>query len=807
MTATNLGLNNTPVKFLGAYVKNVSNSLGQSINPSSCTVTLVDDIPKGVFFSEPVVGNYYKLEVGPNYSFAGIVTRFDRDIRNISGRQINVSMADVREIMKNIPVILAPGSQAVVTGLAASRCSLIDIFGAYNIGGGVLNFSGWNQSGMPYEKIALALSGGTFTIGTANIDIPRVVANAYDEQYRFNLDEVTNLVEDNYRVNSNLTPLSNIIEDLSIRHAFDWYVESERAADGIIDVTIRVISRYEDNIDIDLPTFLSDHDGRVISATSGVELRNELNCLALQGAPVEQMRKVTILGMANEPLDLAAESGSNAYTMTEEEMRAVMFSRDAWEVWLSFPASEGGGGGFGRYGGSLADGDVQTILPTAEKIHDLFRLNGNSPKNVERSAAYLSRIAEKRINAGKVYEKLKGHAESTYGKRFVHSPIADEIIDSCWTRDVVSGDNDPYEYFRQEDGRTRCFVEFTNSDAGGAFSLGLGDLTTLYGSATDFRYVTKYGSTFTNVLPGDVESNGSVITMNLVDGFNPQKIATSLNKSDYTWNDTTNGTSSAKRSFYVSATIDKDGVVKIDSPVFESALGEPNEILARLIAYTKNTFSSTNKLDADGRTLGFNEYIMTAFKAFFGSNIAGFISKAYQPTNVYIPTRSRVNRYGPVFSSTLDGETEGKLEIIQDDGFCPWEFGGVSLMLAAMQMKVDNATSYQREAFSATVVVEGFPEYGLGESIGKNSNISNISISFGVDGGVRTTYNFQTFTRKFGELSNEDWARLAYFASNGGGRVLPQRQSSFTYNHNVRVNKNTGGSGRSGASLGGVSFG
>lgn len=56
-------------------------------------------------------------------------------------------------------------------------------------------------------------------------------------------------------MNTNLNPISNLIEDLSSRNAFDWFVEFTRAADNIIDVTIKLVDRSIDNIDLDLQFF------------------------------------------------------------------------------------------------------------------------------------------------------------------------------------------------------------------------------------------------------------------------------------------------------------------------------------------------------------------------------------------------------------------------------------------------------------------------------------------------------------------------------------------------------------------------
>ena len=177
---------------------------------------------------------------------------------------------------------------------------------------------------------------------------------------------------------------------------------------------------------------------------------------------------------------------------------------------------------------------------------------------------------------------------------------------------------------------------------------------------------------------------------------------------------------------------------------------------------------------------------------FYGKAYWNHHALAFQPDFAYIPTRSRTLRYGPIFSSNLGQDAQGKVQIIQDAGFAPWEFGSLSLMIAAMQIKVDNATSLQKEAFTASISVEGFPLFNIGDSLEKNSNINSISMSFG-DGGVKTTYSLQTYFRKFGEISKQDLARIAFILNNGGGRILSQQESNFLSGYNVNVDKGLGG--------------
>jgi len=83
---------------------------------------------------------------------------------------------------------------------------------------------------------------------------------------------------------------------------------------------------------------------------------------------------------------------------------------------------------------------------------------------------------------------------------------------------------------------------------------------------------------------------------------------------------------------------------------------------------------------------------------------------AYQPKFVYVPTRDKFLRYGPVFSSNITPTSQGQLDIIQDDGFSPWEFGGFQLMLDSMQFSVDNQSSDVKTVETADITIENFPD-------------------------------------------------------------------------------------------------
>jgi hypothetical protein len=810
MTATDLG-GGGPDKFLGAFVKNISSNLGLSTSPSTASVTVVEDT--GAQFEFPDVGTYHEVAAGSTWKFGGVLTRYEIDIANISGRTIRINLSDPREIMKSIPVIIAPGYDSIVQKINTTGCSVLDIFGAFTNTG--INLSGWNQAGMPFERIVSALNGENILFGNTVVPVEQQIVKAFGERYVFNIDELTPRVDGQYRINTNLTPLSNIIDDLSNRNSFDWFVESQRRSDNIIEVTVKIIDRSVDNIDISLQGFLDQHENQVITATSGVELRNELSCLALQGASVENMTKVSILGLANEPVDLTVEGGINNYKMDEEEMRAVLQGRTAWEIWLGLqrdfttvsytfkgPKKDGdtgavipgststttrkakvSRGGFSRYGSNFTDAFVNEMAALSKLAEQVGQQIPFKPQRV----TYIAKAGDsQREIVGKVFSKLESHAKATYGKRFVHNDIGDEVIQSVWTRDAVAlGDTntfqtnaDPNSYFRQEDGRTRAYVEFSIEQAGGAFSLGLNNLTNLFGDQNIFNKITRFGTTFSNRSSRD----DAIVVLDLVNNFDPQGALIDIKDvSNYVYKEAQSPFATVKTSLYVSCTVNKDGVVVLPGGIFESTPSS-NEMLRAAII-------SANKENDKGE-----EDVQAKLLRFFGNtnSLWGMHGRAFQPDFVFVPTRSRTLRYGPVFSEELGASAQGKLQIIQDDGFSPWEFGSISLMINAMQLKVNNATSLQKEAFSANIQVEGFPQFNIGDSLEKNSNINSITMSFG-DGGVKTSYSLQTYTRKFGEISKEDWARLAFILSNGGGRVLPQQQASFLTQYNVNVDKNFSG--------------
>ena len=772
MTATSLGLGGEAIKFLGAYVVGVNTTLGLEQSPSTCQITLVEDLnptplpghsPSPVVFQPPEVGSFQTITVG-SLTFAGIVMSYRQDIVSIGGRQITVSLSDSREIMKSIPIIIGPGYQLVADEVKKTGCSLIDAFGAYSAEG-FASFV-WNQSGMIYSDVARTFQGGSITIADTVIKVSAQFGKAFGEKYLFDLSEVTARVDEGYRVNTNLVTVADFIQEVAGRHSFDWFVESERNQQhGHIDVKVRIIDRSADNIDLDIDEFLAANSGFVIEASRGFELRNDLACPVVVGAPIEAQVTRTCLGMANNPIDLSSEGGFSKYFMNETEMRYVLSGKEHWKILTALEAK--------RLGKSIGE-ELEIYGITKVKLGMIIdpreASDIKSPARISTDRMEITESDEKIV--GLVYDKLLGHAKATYGKRFMFTPVFDaETIDAAWTGDdVISGNNDPNEYFRNSDGKTRCYVEFAAEIP----------LTPTVPNPPSFTAFT-------------IGENAPVaLPLELRNEFQPGGAITEVDKADWILQ----GTGFTGTNLYVAATIEEGNVVKLDAPIID-ALGNPSEIFDKIKEFEKDE-GGESRTGKSLTSVSTRRQVQRVAAAGLPSN-GSIHQKAFQPSRIFVPIQHRYLRYGPVFPSKLRAESEGKVVIDQDDGFAPWEFGSQQTMFDAMKFKVDNAASEVKTVESASISVEGFPKLGIGESLGKNSNINGINVSFS-SGGVTTSYELRSFLRGFGELSKQELGFLSLIARRGGARIFPQDAVSFISRFRPIISKQFAGRGSSSSS-------
>lgn len=113
---------------------------------------------------------------------------------------------------------------------------------------------------------------------------------------------------------------------------------------------------------------------------------------------------------------------------------------------------------------------------------------------------------------------------------------------------------------------------------------------------------------------------------------------------------------------------------------------------------------------------------------------------------IAIPMKSNQYVYGPYSGSRGN---YGKTEIVKQSELNPWTYGNSSEMQRIGETLAYEGLSSQLFTNTGTMNVAIAPEYSLG-SIGNDLTLGSVVVQMGAQ-GCQSTYNFSSFTRKFGE--------------------------------------------------------
>ncbi len=206
-------------------------------------------------------------------------------------------------------------------------------------------------------------------------------------------------------------------------------------------------------------------------------------------------------------------------------------------------------------------------------------------------------------------------------------------------------------------------------------------------------------------------------------------------------------------------------------------------------------------------------------------NEPGDDTQAILPDAIAVPLRSNVNTYGP----WIVRGPAGAVKTEHDESLVPWNYGGSDVMNLAGNSKVTEAVTYQQVLERGSITVPGFPDLPLGAELGAvinnfftanqhlvenrfiltetlsetfagNGNPTNFDVAYvefgqwaGEHGpnitavdiqiqgqGISTTYNFQSFTPKFGRFSRNNADRLKQVGTLRLTQQKRLRAQSFT---------------------------
>ena len=136
---------------------------------------------------------------------------------------------------------------------------------------------------------------------------------------------------------------------------------------------------------------------------------------------------------------------------------------------------------------------------------------------------------------------------------------------------------------------------------------------------------------------------------------------------------------------------------------------------------------------------------------------------AVLPSAAVIPMKSNIRTYGPFASNNFHTSSGGiGVEVNQD--LSPWVFGSTAYMIEAGNAIAQSANIGLLYGETGGVTVPGLPQYGFGQIFGAaGPNLTGVTVSFGSN-GITTSYDFRTFTPKFGGLTRQYIERFKMIA-------------------------------------------
>lgn len=243
-------------------------------------------------------------------------------------------------------------------------------------------------------------------------------------------------------------------------------------------------------------------------------------------------------------------------------------------------------------------------------------------------------------------------------------------------------------------------------------------------------------------------------------------------------------------------------VIKFEDPCFATICDDQTDILPSLLFLSTALEATKQSTDDDGQPPNVNKDNANEIKAknvcaldeellrkaqksadAHSANLMGYQPAAVMPAMAVVPMKSNIMVYGP-YASPNFGSSAGGTQVTVDADLCPWVFGSVEGMNAAANSMVASSAIGLTRSETGSVTVPGLPDIsGLGVVVGSaGPNISNISFSFG-SSGVTTSYEFRTYTPKFGSLNRHFLDKFKSISKNR------QTQLRFLRNNQIVQNK------------------
>ncbi len=793
-----------PIVFNNGYVKELTSELGLGSNASSVDMVLIYDTegqagPAQVFNEADFQpGKFYRITCG-SLDFAGLVQSW-RKQNSTSGETYNVRLSDPRLLFDNIFLILDGKGPTLIASGTEGVDAINNIINVYDYYGNDSDAQ-YDRNGMTWNKIKAALQSDECYI------------QLFDYKFKFAFDD--NFIAPDYiRINADNLSLNQLLSNIAEILGLDYHCAVELTFDEpeIATIYVRSIKRSNEVTGLEsIKTYLDTkrEEGVLARSSYGQELKIGPTDTIVLGANKNYITAVTsvdsyygqtkygdiltdgtnipgyvtfedlviadtavwnnlptlnIAGLtpyptnAGFPLEITQFATANdikGYRPTQNVMRAALFSQTAWEAML-FKEQPEIAAKFGIPGIRIKEESAINAYITDARFQtfQLEYLDDGAIVENEEVAALLQYI----------YARTREAADNYYGRTFLvslplgYSPsdtysslnyrFGYKVVDSAWYENAsLTLKQTGNTRFRDREGKIRGHVLLSN----------IRDTVAL-GIISNDSYGTSYGNT-------------SVINFDLA----------SLSPDSYLIDGT-------------------DGLFVVDIEQNESNLGQA---IIRLEAPV--TIIETQGIDLpDGenvpasyfqfwRAMGYSvDVINETFVPMYENNKEyGLAPKRVTYFDqVRIPIEDEFAFYGPYFkTSTIHAGTK----IIYDSSIAPWTYNSYSTMDEYGQAIADYAGEDRHYSDSANFTLAGLPEKNLGELLGENAMITNLSIDFGA-GGLTTSYALQNTMTPIGRLSKALNLRtqsnaIAIRKQDQKINTVLQKFDRFTFD-NRRIDKN-----------------
>jgi hypothetical protein len=793
----------SPIKFLGAYVTNVSCSLGWGGETSTCNITLVEDPQNNVFFlpakakSGIRTGKACLLKIGSAFEFGGILQRWTYSENTSDGRKYEVVLESPAKILDGVSFILDKfqgtiyktdslnlvADQATVSGIMTYGgkypTNVINLFASKENyeAGGIFGGANVDMFGYPISGIVNDISnaannqfnliGGTGKFGG------KIVYG--DTQYDIDLsalNEVIAYIKD-YKINGALNVTVNqLVKDITDIGLYDFiYIITGTAdSDGIIQtnakIVLKVLPRRSSPSPDAIKNLIStintrpDDQKNLISYNIGKELSDSTT------------QKILIGGQASR------------YWMGSTQ------NLDIYPVW-----GKTGDGQFAVYNiGNLQDynnfntpirikvnggySDNFTYLDTdllelrcaisGKETWDLYHLFKAIRSDLTNDPTY------KRIMYGNVNFSLKQYKQLLQGKAVVNDLLETSLDAGEAFATYILGEQYQTAYIQRaiqarfESLRTaaneyygKTFAVSVPVDRGGLSNNikylynGI-EVKTAWNVAESAWSGSTYRSFFTDVKYYDEDGR-----------FNAVAIYDNLNTADYS---ELGEDYSVIPQFGIMTSVSLEKDLKWQTFTGQDSItGKPVEfvkgiVIANLNSSVKNYdqyTTETNGFNILARLI-FGESFPIGYQNLFGNTeLEVPIAPApLIPKNIGVPQESERYVWGPWFSFNATAGKQGKVEIIEDTSFTPETFGSLEKMNQFAQTIVNTEMSQVYENESGMIELAEEPQYNLGaQFLNSGPYITSMSINIGAN-GVTTQYQFNSWTKTFGRIAKYNIDRI-----------------------------------------------